>query len=115
MLFDAEKFLAEMRAQNEKYHNLTKEEFAKLRDEQLIDASIVWVNKFNLYFCSDEDFDKIPESIKNSEPIENFLAVMTLDGEVANGGFNQFYYNDYGDFGGMYKFPLLCRLSVMRL
>ena len=74
----------------EQYRNFTKDDFANLDDQFLIDACVAWTEKFKY---SDRTY-------KNASlPCQNMIAVLTLDSQVKNGGFGSFYSNGYGDYG----------------
>ena len=75
------------------FDNLTKADFVKMKDEELWDAAIMWTDKFSPFDNEGKAFLKAPSVI------QNFIAVIMLDGQVLNGGFVQFYYNGYNNLG----------------
>ena len=77
---------------NDKYEKMTKAEFAGLLDEELFDACGVWSWKYH-FKTNPAGYYKVDDVLRN------FIAIYSVDAQVLNGGFNQFYYNGYGDYG----------------
>jgi len=83
---------ADWRAKGEKDQKFTKADFVAVGDEELIDACLAWTEKFDIY--------KDAVAFKNAPlSCRNFLSMFMLDAQVNNGGFNQFYFNGYGNLG----------------
>ena len=74
----------------ERCEKLKREEFIGLEDDKLIHAAIVWVyGKIQIFGSSRrlEILSTLPM------PCQYVIAVNSIDGEVNNGGFNQYYFN----------------------
>jgi hypothetical protein len=67
--------------------HITKQEFAALQDDELIDAAYEWTMKYDPAIHGKQAYGNAPEAV------QNVIAVLMLDAEVLNGGFTQFYYN----------------------
>ncbi len=79
------------------YKVLTPEIIESISDDDLEQAVFD-----NIYENIKNDFDNEFQNIKKlSEGQQSFWSTWILEGEVNNGGFNQFYYNSSGQFAKM--------------
>ncbi|MDR3293921.1 MAG: DMP19 family protein [Clostridiales bacterium] len=74
-------------ADNDSDFHITKQEFAALQDDELIETAYEWTMKYDPVIHGKQAYYKAPEAV------QNVIAVLMFDGEVLNGGFVQFYYN----------------------
>lgn len=79
-------FATEMREKEKRYRQLSKADFSKLDDSELLDAMLYWVD--NLRWKKMENLEDLPESVQSA------YACFSVYNEVMNGGLNQAFFND---------------------
>jgi hypothetical protein len=79
-------FVAEMRENERRFNQISKADFSKLDDSQLLDAMTYWVD--NLRWKKMVDLEDLPD------PVQNAYACFSVYGEIMNGGLNQVFFND---------------------
>lgn len=79
---------------SEDHFYMTKQEFAAITDDdELLEAAFFWTENYCPIINSSKKFNSA------AKPIKNIQAMLHLDAEVLNGGFPQFYYNGYAEYG----------------
>ncbi|NTW95455.1 MAG: DMP19 family protein [Erysipelotrichaceae bacterium] len=79
-------FVAEMRENERRFHQISKAEFSKLEDSQLLDAMLYWVHNLR--------WNKMVKLEDLSEPVKNAYVCFSVYGEIMNGGLNQVFFNE---------------------
>lgn len=79
-------FMAEMNDKENRFSQISKSDFLRLDDSELLDAMLYWVD--NLRWKKDIDLEDL------SEPVQNAYACFSVYNEVMNGGLNQVFFND---------------------
>jgi hypothetical protein len=79
-------FMTELREKETRFSHISKDDFAKLDDDELLDAMLYWVD--HLRWKEDVNLEELPE------PVQNAYACFSVYGEIMNGGLNQVFFND---------------------
>jgi len=75
----------------ERFKKLKREEFPLVEDSKLLQAAIAWVYEKTRAVEPSRHLEILSTLPK---PCQNIIAVNAVDGEVNNGGFNQYYFNE---------------------
>ncbi len=81
----------EWKLDEERFKTLSKEEFLLVEDDKLLHAALTWIFEKTKALPPKRHL----EILKTLPlPCQMVIAANALDGEVNNGGFNQYYFND---------------------
>jgi len=83
-------FMREFLKDGQRFKKLKREEFINVEDDKLIHAAIAWVYGKTQILDSSRHLEVLSTL---PLPCQCVIAVNSVDGEVNNGGFNQYYFN----------------------